>query len=151
MVHGEGHLCTSTTPGRETERNSDERQVKLDALPDNLSDNPSQTGPSGSGLICIEIVNPTLSICELEAGPGGNGHGCLHYRLGGPEGLCQPTLEHCWQGTCPCSTDRRPGPNSTRLENSSLVSCATCRRISRGSYRRVTTSSSRHIRRCAPN
>ena len=132
MVHGERHLCTSTTPGREAERNSrrgvqgDERQVRLDALPENLSDNRAQAGPSGSGPICVEAVNPTPSFCELETGSGGYSHGCLHNGLVRPEGLCQPTLEHCGQGTGPSSTTGgRPGPDSTSLEVSNLVPGAT--------------------------
>ena len=128
MVHGEGHLRASTTPGREAERNSrrgvqgDERQVRLDALPKDLSKHQLQAGSSGSGLICIEADNPTPDICELETGPGGDGHGCLHDRLGRPEGLCQPTMEYCGQGTCTDpTTESGLGPDSTSLEIPNLV------------------------------
>ena len=112
VVHGEGHLCTSTTSGREAERYSrrgilgDEGQVRLDALPKSLSDHQSQTGSPRSGPVCIDIINPTTGLCELETRSGGNGHGCIHSRLVGPEGLCQPTLEHYRQGAGSSSTTK---------------------------------------------
>lgn len=47
-------------------------------------------GTTGSGPLCLTILDLTPKLCELETRPRSNGHGCFHCDLDGAEGICQP-------------------------------------------------------------
>ena len=72
---------------------SDERQIGLDAMPENLSKDKLEIRPTGCGPLCLSTVPSTPTVCELETRPSSNSHRCLHNELESFERLCQPTLE----------------------------------------------------------
>ena len=100
-----------------------ERQIRLDALPERVSSNQPRAGTTGSGSLCLQADGPTTLLCELEARPGRSNHGCLHHDLDGTEGVCQPTVEPGGKGSCPNSTtEGRPDPGGTSMEDAGVVS-----------------------------
>ena len=109
MVHGEGHNSTGPAPSRSPELyrrcrvQGNEGQIRLDALPECVSSDQRQSGTTGSGPLCLQTDNPTFIFRELEAGPGGNSHRCLHSDLDKSKGMCQPTLEPGGKGSLPGS------------------------------------------------
>ena len=69
-----------------------------------------------------QALNPTPNLCELETGPGSDGHRCLHNVLVGAEGLCQPTMELGGQGPSPSpATGGGSSPDCPSMEIPALV------------------------------
>ena len=85
--------------------------------------------------LCLQTDNPTFIFRELEAGPGGNSHRCLHSDLDRSKGVCQPTVEPGGKGSLPGSaTGSRSDPGGTSVENSAVVPDCT------GNVQRLSTT-----------
>ena len=128
LMHGERHLCASSTSCRETECNSgqgvqsNEGQIRLDALPESLPGDQVPTGSTGNRPRCFEAINSTASLCELEARPRSDDHRCLYNILVRAEGIRQLTIESSGQGPSPSSTaGSRSDSGGPSVEISTLV------------------------------
>ena len=127
MVHGEGHLCTSTAFSRETEQHRgcriqrDERQIRLETLPPNFPVH-QQVRTTGSGPVCISSNHPATDIRERETRPRGLVHGCVYVDLNKYESICQSTVESNRQspGT-DASAESESHSCSSGMEDPSMV------------------------------
>ena len=61
-------------------------------------------GPTGSGPICLPVVNTTSQVLQLETRPTSGGIGCIYPGLEQSEGICLPSL--CSSGQMPQATVR---------------------------------------------
>ena len=98
MVHLEGHHHHSRTPPRSPQYDSrpgitySPRPLRLDVEPRSVSEDPSEAGATGSGLIRISSDETTSPLLQLEGRPRGNSDRCLHAGLVADSELCQPTM-----------------------------------------------------------
>ena len=78
LVHGQEHYTEGCPSSRETERHSerrvgcDERQIRLDVMPNNIPKDQRDDGTNGSGPLRIQTYSQTFTICELTTRPRGN-------------------------------------------------------------------------------
>ena len=128
MVHGEEHPPQGPAPGRCTEHHSRRRievhegPVRLDAVPESVSQDQLEAGTSGGGPVCEQADTPAPDICQLETRSNGEINRCIHDGLGQPQSVRQPSMEPDRQGPGP---DAPPAggsnPSGPSLEGTGLV------------------------------
>ena len=103
VVPGEEYPHHSSTPPRVAEHicrcraQSVHGQDRLETESDNLSQDPSTLGPTGSGPICFLAIHPVLTLLQLAARSICRSSRCIPPDVDTHEGVCQPTLESCGQ------------------------------------------------------
>ena len=102
--------CESQVPTRHIEHSgrqgvpSDGGPSRLETRSPSVLHNKSVEGPTGSGPICLPVVNTTSQVLQLETRPTSGGIGCIYPGLQQSEGICLPSL--CSSGQMPQATDR---------------------------------------------
>ena len=125
--HGEGHLSTNTTPGREAERNSIQRlqstegQVRLDDLSKNLS-HDRKLGLEVD-LFTSRVLTQLPTFVSWRPDPEAMATDAFTLDWAN---LSQPSLECCGQHSGPTSaTESRSGLHGTSLLITNLVPSTT--------------------------
>ena len=72
---------------------ADERQDRLDVVPQHLPVTQPEAGTTKGGSLCLQVDQSVSSICELETIPRGHSLQCLQPELIHNEGLCQPSMK----------------------------------------------------------
>ena len=98
LVHFSEHHIDSGTPPWSPQRDSrpgisgGQGSLRLDAQPSCVSENSGEHGSAGGGSVCLSPDKAITTLLQLEGGPGGSSHRCIHAGLVSPERLCEPTL-----------------------------------------------------------
>ena len=69
-----------------------DRQVRLEAQPNCLSEHPAHMGTPRDGLVCVTAVNPTTPFLQLEARSRSLGNRCVRSGLDPVSGFCESPL-----------------------------------------------------------
>ena len=69
-----------------------DRQVRLEAQPNCLSEHPAHMGTPRDGLVCVTAVNPTTPFLQLEARSRSLGNRCVRSGLDPVSGFCESSL-----------------------------------------------------------
>ena len=100
MVHGEEYYPPSLPPGGSTQCDSryrvlsHEGPIGLDAPPTCVQRTQQEIRSNAGRPVCFTAHKSTGAVCELEAGPRGNGNRCLLNRLDTvPTSIREPTVE----------------------------------------------------------
>ena len=99
VVPGKEYPHHGTTPPRVTEHDcrcgvsNYDRQDRLEAEPNYLSQDQSTMGPTGSGPLCFPPVNPVPTLLQLAARSICRSNRCVSPDMDTHEGICQPTME----------------------------------------------------------
>ena len=99
VVPGKEYPHHGTTPPRVTEHDcrcgvsNYDRQDKLEAEPNYLSQDQSTMGPIGSGPLCFPPVNPVPTLLQLAARSICRSNRCVSPDMDTHEGIYQPTME----------------------------------------------------------
>ena len=132
VVPGEEHNTKSLPSCRSPKQNSrrgiscDERQNRLDAMPQSVQQNQQDNGTTTSGFVCLPTNSSAPGLRELETRPRSPGSRRFYPGLDKVQRLCQSSLESCRQSPHTGEAPKSKGDsNCTNLEITDLVSTST--------------------------
>ena len=132
LVHFSEHHFDSRTPPRPPQCDGRPRiaanqgSLQLDAQSPGVPEDSGEHGVAGDRSVCLSPDKATATLLQLEGGPRGSSHRCIHAGLEPPERFCEPTLVP--DQSLPLQGESRGSANSasnTSVEYTTLVSSST--------------------------
>ena len=105
---------------------ADQESLRLDAQSPGVPEDSGEHGAAGDRSVCLSPDKATATLLQLEGGPRGSSHRCIHAGLVSPERFCKPTLVP--DQSLPLQGESRGSANSasdTSVEYTTLVSSST--------------------------
>ena len=132
LVHFSEHHFDSRTPPRSPQCDgrpgvaADQGSLRLDAQSPGVPEDSGEHGAAGDRSVCLSPDKATATLLQLEGGPRGSSHRCIHAGLVSPKRFCEPTLVP--DQSLPLQGESRGSANSasnTSVEYTTLVSSST--------------------------